>query len=98
MHPRQVLLGSQAAAFALPVVDHYCGVEARMKKSLALQAELIEELKACVMDVTLDCEDGAPVGGEVEHAEMIVEVLHEAYHSDKQSIRPASSCPPTQKL
>jgi citrate lyase subunit beta / citryl-CoA lyase len=75
MHPRQVLLGSQAAAFSLPVVDHYCGVEARMKKSLALQAELIEEFGACVMDVTLDCEDGAPVGGELEHANLVLNML-----------------------
>jgi len=33
-----------------------------MRKSLALQAELAEEFGACVFDVTLDCEDGAPVG------------------------------------
>ncbi len=78
MHPRQVLLGSQAAAFALPVVDHYCGVEARMRKSLALQAELIEEFKACVMDVTLDCEDGAPVGQEILHANTVLAVIESA--------------------
>ncbi|MFM7331804.1 MAG: HpcH/HpaI aldolase/citrate lyase family protein, partial [Brachymonas sp.] len=75
MHPRQVLLGSQAAAYTLPVVDHYCGVEARMKKSLALQAELISEFGACVMDVTLDCEDGAPAGQELEHAHLVLNVL-----------------------
>ncbi len=75
MHPRQVLLGSQAAAFSLPVVDHYCGVEARMKKSLALQAELIEEFGACVMDVTLDCEDGAPAGQELAHANLVLNTL-----------------------
>ncbi|MBS7807108.1 aldolase/citrate lyase family protein [Variovorax sp. PCZ-1] len=74
-HPREVLLGSQAASFQLPVVDHYCGVEARMKKSLALQAELIEEFGACVMDVTLDCEDGAPAGQELEHANLVLKVL-----------------------
>ena len=33
-------------------------------KSLQLQAEMTEEFGACVFDVTLDCEDGAPVGGE----------------------------------
>jgi citrate lyase subunit beta / citryl-CoA lyase len=75
MHPRQFLLGSQAAAFSLPVVDHYCGVEARMKKSLALQAELIEEFGACVMDVTLDCEDGAPAGHELAHANLVLNTL-----------------------
>ena len=55
-----MLLGAQAGAVALPVCDHYSGVEARMRKSLALQAEMAEEFGACVFDVTLDCEDGAP--------------------------------------
>ena len=41
-----------------------------MKKSLELQAEL-----GPVFDVTLDAEDGAPVGGEVEHALMIAAML-----------------------
>ena len=62
-HPREVLLGAQAATGFLPVCDHYSGVEARMRKSLQLQAEMYEEFGACVFDVTLDCEDGAPVGG-----------------------------------
>ncbi|MEP6773646.1 MAG: aldolase/citrate lyase family protein, partial [Polaromonas sp.] len=46
--------------------------EVRMRKSLQLQAEMIEEFGACVFDVTLDCEDGAPVGGEADHAAMVV--------------------------
>jgi citrate lyase subunit beta/citryl-CoA lyase len=71
-HPRDVLLGAQAATGFLPVCDHYSGVEARMRKSLQLQAEMIEEFGACVFDVTLDCEDGAPVGGEADHAAMVV--------------------------
>lgn len=73
-HPRDVLLGAQAGAVVLPVCDHYSGVEARMKKSLALQAEMAEEFGACVFDVTLDCEDGAPVGGEAEHAHLVTEL------------------------
>lgn len=71
-HPREVLLGAQAATAFLPVCDHYSGVEARMRKSLQLQADMIEEFGTCVFDVTLDCEDGAPVGGEAEHAAMVV--------------------------
>jgi citrate lyase subunit beta / citryl-CoA lyase len=67
-HPREVLIGAQGAAGVLPVCDHYSGVEARMVKSLRLQAEMMEEFGACVFDVTLDCEDGAPVGGEDDHA------------------------------
>jgi len=70
--PRDALLGAQAGAIVLPVCDHYSGVEARMRKSLQLQAEMAEEFGACVFDVTLDCEDGAPVGGEADHAALVV--------------------------
>ncbi len=45
-----------------------------MKKSLQLQAELSAEFGTCVFDVTLDCEDGAPVGGEAEHAALVTEL------------------------
>ena len=76
-HPRDVLLGATAVA-PLPVCDHYCGVPARMTKSLALQADLTDEFGACVFDVTLDCEDGAPVGGEKDHAEMVVALANQA--------------------
>jgi citrate lyase subunit beta / citryl-CoA lyase len=78
MHPRQVLLGSQAASAALPVVDHYCGTPERWAKALALQAQLIEELGACVMDVTLDCEDGAPAGQEILHANSVLAGVNSA--------------------
>ncbi len=74
MHPRLVLLGAQARTGFLPVCDHYSGVEARMRKSLQLQAEMAAEFGACVFDVTLDCEDGAPVGGEAEHAALVTEL------------------------
>jgi citrate lyase subunit beta/citryl-CoA lyase len=68
--PRDALFEEGDAAPALPVCDHYCGVEARMRKSLALQAEL-----GPVFDITLDCEDGAPVGAEREHARMVAELV-----------------------
>ena len=71
-HPRDVLLGAQAQTGFLPVCDHYSGVEARMRKSLQLQADMTEEFGACVFDVTLDCEDGAPAGGEADHAALVV--------------------------
>ena len=76
LHPRQVLLGAQGATGFLPVCDHYSGVEARMKKSLQLQADMAEEFGACVFDVTLDCEDGAPSGAEVEQAHRVVELAN----------------------
>ena len=70
VHPRLALLDAADAAPALPVCDHYAGVEERMRKSLALQAEL-----GPVFDVTLDCEDGAPVGGEAEQAHRVAELV-----------------------
>ncbi len=77
-HPRDILLGAQGGAISLPVCDHYSGVEARMRKSLRLQAEMSEEFGTCVFDVTLDCEDGAPVGGEGEHALLVAELVMSA--------------------
>ncbi len=74
LHPRQALFDVDAQALPdLPVCDHYAGVEERMRKSLALQGEL-----GAVFDVTLDCEDGAPVGGEGEHALLIAALLASA--------------------
>jgi citrate lyase subunit beta/citryl-CoA lyase len=62
----------------LPVCDHYSGVEARMLKSLQLQADMHQEFGACVFDVTLDCEDGAAVGGEADHAQMVAALAEQA--------------------
>lgn len=45
-----------------------------MRKSLQLQADMTQEFGTCVFDVTLDCEDGAPVGGEAEHAALVTEL------------------------
>ena len=71
--PARLLFDADGGADALPVCDHYAGVESRMTKSLALQAEL-----GPVFDVTLDCEDGAPVGGEAEHAHLVAETVMSA--------------------
>lgn len=70
VQPRDILFGADDAVADLPVCDHYCGTEARMHKALQLQAEL-----GPVFDVTLDCEDGAPVGGEAEHAHLVAELV-----------------------
>ena len=86
-HPRDILLGAQAATGILPVCDHYSGVEARMRKSLQLQAEMMEEFGACVFDVTLDCEDGAPVGGEADHAAMVVALVALASSKARVAVR-----------
>ena len=72
IHPRIALYDpDEAPVSSLPVCDHYSGVEVRMRKSLELQAEL-----GSVFDVTLDGEDGAPVGGEHEHALLMSELVN----------------------
>ena len=58
-----------------------------MRKSLQLQAEMTEEFGACVFDVTLDCEDGAPVGGEADHAAMVVELAALAGGTARVAVR-----------
>lgn len=75
LHPKLALFEDGDAAAVLPVVDHYCGVEVRMRKSLELQAEM-----GPVFDITLDCEDGAPIGGEAEHVQLVTELLHSAHN------------------
>ena len=87
LHPRHVLLNSQAGSVQLPVCDHYSGVEARMRKSLQLQAEMTQEFGTCVFDVTLDCEDGAPVGGEAEHAALVTELALSAAPEARVAVR-----------
>jgi citrate lyase subunit beta/citryl-CoA lyase len=70
IHPRQALFDARDIGPELPVCDHYAGVEPRMRKSLALQAEM-----GPVFDLTLDNEDGARVGGELDHAALVAELV-----------------------
>ena len=46
-----------------------------------------EEFGACVFDLTMDCEDGAPVGGEAEHAAMVLELARSASPEARVSVR-----------
>ena len=71
--PRDALFSDGELPPDIPVCDHYCGTEARMRKALALQAQM-----GPVFDITLDCEDGAPVGREAEHAALVAELVNGA--------------------
>ena len=72
--PAEVLFSGVKLPPALPVVDHYAGTHKLILKALGLQAEMAQGGPP-IFDVTCDCEDGAPVGGEREHAHMVAEVL-----------------------
>jgi citrate lyase subunit beta/citryl-CoA lyase len=58
-----------------------------MRKSLQLPAEMTQEFGVCVFDVTLDCEDGAPVGGEAEHAALVTELALAAAPQARVAVR-----------
>jgi citrate lyase subunit beta/citryl-CoA lyase len=58
-----------------------------MRKSLQLQAEMTQEFGTCVFDVTLDCEDGAPVGGETEHAALVTALALSAALEARVAVR-----------
>src|SRR5580698_3573609 len=75
--PAQVLFDGDTPPAVLPPCDHYAGSEKLMRRSLALQRE-----RGPVFDVTLDCEDGAAVGHEAAHAELVASLLgseHDAF-------------------
>ena len=69
-HPAQVLFAGEKPFPILPAVDHYCGAEKMMRKAMALQQSM-----GPVFDITLDCEDGAPIGAEREHATLCADLV-----------------------
>lgn len=71
MHPSEVLFQGKRQPLLLPACDHYAGTEKLMRKSMALQQEL-----GPLFDITFDCEDGAPTGGEAEHAALVASLIN----------------------
>ena len=61
-----VLFQSRNLPIFLPACDHYAGSEKLIKRSLVIQQEF-----GPVFDITCDCEDGAAVGNEAAHAELL---------------------------
>ena len=70
LHPRDALHDTGRWLPALPACVHYAGAERFLQKALALQNE-----RGPVFDISGDCEDGAPVGEEREHARMIARLV-----------------------
>jgi citrate lyase subunit beta/citryl-CoA lyase len=71
LHPSEVLYAGGRPFPALAACEHYAGSEKLIGKALKLQAEL-----GPIFDVTADCEDGAPAGGEIEHATMVARMIN----------------------
>lgn len=71
LHPSEVLYAGGRPFPALAACEHYAGSEKLIGKALKLQAEL-----GPIFDITADCEDGAPAGGEIEHATMVARMIN----------------------
>ena len=71
LHPSEVLYAGGRPFPALAACEHYVGSEKLIVKALQLQNEL-----GPIFDITADCEDGAPAGGEIEHATMVARLLN----------------------
>ncbi|MEP7182078.1 MAG: aldolase/citrate lyase family protein [Betaproteobacteria bacterium] len=70
LSPQAALYGRDRPLPVLPPCVHYAGSERFVRKALQLQAE-----RGPVFDVAADCEDGAPVGGERDHARMLARLI-----------------------
>ena len=70
LSPEAALYGNEHPVPALPPCVHYAGSERFIAKALELQ-----RARGPVFDVAGDCEDGAPIGFEAEHARMIAKLI-----------------------
>jgi len=81
--PHVALYGHERPLPPLAPCVHYAGSERFLAKALALQAE-----RGPVFDIAGDCEDGAPVGREHEHAQMVASlVASDANRHDRMGAR-----------
>jgi citrate lyase subunit beta/citryl-CoA lyase len=70
VHPRDALHAPGREIAAIAPCEHIAGNERMIVKAIALQRE-----RRGTFDLTCDCEDGAVVGAERAHAEMVARVL-----------------------
>ncbi len=71
VHPRDALHAPGREIAAIAPCEHIAGNEKMIGKAIALQRE-----RRGAFDLTCDCEDGAVVGAEREHAAMVARVLN----------------------
>jgi citrate lyase subunit beta/citryl-CoA lyase len=74
-HPANVLYAGGRRFPALAACEHYAGSEKLLRKALELQSKLQAD-GVPLFDITADCEDGAPAGGEIKQANMVARLLN----------------------
>lgn len=79
-HPNEALFAGEKPFPIIPTCEHFAGSEKLITKAMELQ-----NTKGGVFDITMDCEDGAATGKEVEHAEMVVAMAKSALNKHKMA-------------
>ena len=83
LHPNQALFNGQKSMPALAACEHFAGSEKLIRKAMQLQAEY-----GPIFDITCDCEDGARIGDELEHARMVARMINsDENRFDKLGVR-----------
>lgn len=70
-HPAEALFQGEKPVPALSACEHFCGSEKLILKAMDLQKEY-----GPIFDITCDCEDGAPAGNELQHAEIVARLIN----------------------
>lgn len=75
IHPNEALHNEAAPLPLIPACEHFAGNRHMLLKAFSLQSEY-----GPVFDITCDCEDGAASGEEIQHANMLVEILNSEHN------------------
>jgi citrate lyase subunit beta/citryl-CoA lyase len=70
-HPAEALFKGEKPFPVLSACEHFAGSEKLIAKAMDLQKEY-----GPIFDITADCEDGAPAGNEMQHAQMVVRLMN----------------------
>lgn len=75
IHPNEALHNEADQLPLIPACEHFAGNRHMLLKAFSLQSEY-----GPVFDITCDCEDGAASGEEIQHANMLVEILNSEHN------------------
>ena len=80
IHPKDALFAGEKPFPIIPACEHFAGSEKLITKALELQNQ-----KGGVFDITMDLEDGAKEGHEVEQAELYVRLQNSELNKHRMS-------------
>lgn len=75
-HPAEALFKGEEPFPVLSACEHFAGSEKLIIKAMNLQKEI-----GPIFDITCDCEDGAPAGNELGHAELVARLINSEHNA-----------------